>query len=185
YKTRPIGFENSDWQIKYENQIIDVEIKERASFDQRVSKEYEKGYLDNSVVIVMVSSIFNDSENNYDRIWNEYLTRIPSNCIVILFFNKSKEREINKIDLKSLKDKYPFIREVLNYDLQNDKLDDFNYLLRNIIINRYTDRLNYARNIIKENLLAKNPELDLGNCSLTSLYEIEELFENTHIEKLI
>ena len=69
--------------------------------------------------------------------------------------------------------------------MQNDKLDDFNYLLRNIIINRYTDRLNYARNIIKENLLTKNTELDLGNCSLTSLYEIEELFENTHIEKLI
>ncbi len=185
YKTRPIRFENSDWQIKYENQIIDVEIKERASFDQRIRKETEKDYLDNSVIIVMVSSMFNDGENNYDRIWNEYLAKIPSNCIVLLFFNRSKEREINKIDLKSLKEKYPFVREVLNYDLQNDKLDDFNYLLRNIIINRYTDRLNYARNIIKENLLTKNTELDLGNCSLTSLYEIEELFENTHIEKLI
>ncbi|WP_461644269.1 COR domain-containing protein [Labilibaculum euxinus] len=185
YKTRPIGFENTDWQIKYENRIIDVEIKERASFDQRVSKESEIDYLDNSLVILMVRSIYNDGENNYERLWNDYLNKIPSNCLVLLFFNKTKDDEINKIDFKSLKEKYPFIREVLSYDLQNDKLDEFNYLLENIIINRYTDRLNYARNIIKENLLSKNPELDLGNCSLTSLYEVEELFDNTHIEKLI
>ena len=185
YNKRSFGFEKSDWQIKYENNIIDVEIKERASFDQRKSKETEKGYLDNSVVILMVRSMFREGDNDYERLWNDYLSKIPSNCIVLLFFNKTKDDEINKIDFKSLKEKYPFIREVLKYDLHNDKLDDFNYLLTNIIINRYTDRLDYARNIIKENLLTKNPELDLGNCSLTSLYEIEVLFENTHIEKLI
>ncbi len=185
YKRRTIGFEDSDWQIKYENNLIEVEIKERASFEQRISKETEKGYLDNSVVILMARSIFRDGDNNYEILWNDYLTKIPSNCLVLLFFNKTKDDEINKIDFKSLKEKYPFIREVFNYDLQNDKLDEFNYLLENIIINRYTDRLNYARNIIKENLLTHSTELDLGKCYLTSLYEVEELFENTHVEKLI
>ena len=80
---------------------------------------------------------------------------------------------------------YPNIREIVNYDIQKEELADFSYLLKNIIINKYTDRLNYARKIIEDNFVSKNKELDLGNCSLTSLYEIEELFKNTHIEKLI
>ncbi len=42
YNKRSLGFEKSDWQIKFENNIIDVEIKERASFDQRISKETKK-----------------------------------------------------------------------------------------------------------------------------------------------
>ncbi len=151
--TRLLRFEKTDWQIKFENNVIDVEIKERASFDPRLNTNSENDYLDNSVVILMVRSVFKDSVKSSERLWNDYLSKLPNNCIVLLFFNRTKEDEFNHIDVNSLKEKYPFIREVFAYDLQNEKLDNFNYLLMNLIINKFTDRLNYAKNIIKENFI--------------------------------
>ena len=42
-----------------------------------------------------------------------------------------------------------------------------------------------ARRLIAENLETKNPYLDLGNCGLTDLNEVPELFECVHLETLI
>jgi Leucine-rich repeat (LRR) protein len=42
-----------------------------------------------------------------------------------------------------------------------------------------------ARRLIAENLRTQNPYLDLGNCGLTDLRELPELFECTHLEELV
>jgi len=42
-----------------------------------------------------------------------------------------------------------------------------------------------ARTLIKECQENQNPYLDLGNCGLTDLKDIPELFECTHLEALI
>jgi hypothetical protein len=45
--------------------------------------------------------------------------------------------------------------------------------------------LSQARKLIKENLKTKNPYLDLGNCGITNLGDLPELFECTHLKTLI
>ena len=185
---RSKDYKTTVWPISYNNIIVEVEVNERSSFDQMLTNEFDKEFiynLDNSVIILVVNPLYEKKDKGYERIWTEYLNRIPINCIVLLFFNKPSDNEFEKLDFISLRERYPVIREIVNYDIQNDKLDDFNFLLENIIINRFTDRLGYARKIIKENFASKKTELDLGNCSLTSLYEVEELFDNTHLEKLV
>lgn len=179
------GFESADWIIKYDNKNVVVEIKERASIDQRIINGLEKDIQENSIIILVVSSRFKNKKNVYEDNWNYYLNTIPKSCIVIIFLNRTEKSEFEYIDFKELRLKFPNIREIVSYDLQNEELADFNYLLRNIIVNRYTDRLDYVRALISNNLASQNTELDLGNCALTSLYEVEELFQNTHIEKLI
>lgn len=45
--------------------------------------------------------------------------------------------------------------------------------------------IDYARKLIKGNLATKDPYLDLGNCGLTDLSKLPELFECVHLETLI
>jgi small GTP-binding protein len=45
--------------------------------------------------------------------------------------------------------------------------------------------LEQARQLVKECLTTQNPYLDLGNCGLTDLGQLPELFECTHLETLI
>ncbi|MGH1384231.1 COR domain-containing protein [Kordia sp.] len=45
--------------------------------------------------------------------------------------------------------------------------------------------IDYARKLIKKNLATKNTFLDLGNCGLTDLSKLIELFECVHLETLI
>ncbi len=172
--------EKSDWIIQDLDYSVIVEIKERPSLGQLINNQLAEEILANSIVIIVISNV-----RNSDIILNEYLNRLPRECLVIIVYNRLKEKEFENTDLNKLKSTNQNIREIVGYDLYNDELLDFSYLLKNIILNKFTNRLNYARKIIEENFITKSKELDLGNCSLTSLYEVEELFENTHIEKLI
>ncbi|MCL1936911.1 MAG: hypothetical protein FWF52_00765 [Candidatus Azobacteroides sp.] len=45
--------------------------------------------------------------------------------------------------------------------------------------------LTQARKLIKECKDTQNPYLDLGNCGITDLEELPELFECTHLETLV
>ena len=45
--------------------------------------------------------------------------------------------------------------------------------------------LEQAHRLIAENLRTKNPYLDLGNCGLTNLNELPDLFDCEHLETLV
>lgn len=53
------------------------------------------------------------------------------------------------------------------------------------IVDWFDENLKLARKLVKQNLENKNPELDLGNCCLTDLSMIPELFDCEHLEILI
>ncbi len=63
--------------------------------------------------------------------------------------------------------------------------NEFSTIIRQIIINSHPDSLLYAKKLIKENYETQHPILDLGNCGLTSLKNLKELFQNVHLEELI
>jgi len=99
---RTRGLETSDWIIKDLDKTVIVNVKERASFEQRVKGEFLEYILENSIIILVVSTLY----KGYNAIWNDYLSEVPNNCIVIIFFNKLKENEFENINFKKLKIAY-------------------------------------------------------------------------------
>jgi len=180
-----MGLTVSDWIIEKEPYKVYAEIKERASLHNEINKTEIFSIQEESIIIIVVSPRFvNEKTQVYSQI-KYYIEHIPENCIVILLFNgdrNEKSIEINQEVQKLYSDK---IREIIWCNLAKDEFLDFKYLLENIVINDSTDRLDYVKQEINKNFRTKEKNLDLGNCGITNLIEVKELFRNTHIEELI
>jgi internalin A len=180
-------FKGADWTINTEDLQIEVEIKETRNFDfafrERDLKEVKSIY-------IYITENYND---NLDYSINpkdiEHLKILSKDATVILasasrYYDKEK-----KVNLNHIKKLLPFIEYVIPiyefYYREFERLSQISYLLRQIIINSHPHSLAHARKLITENFKNENPILDLGNCGLTSLNDVKELFKNTHLKKLI
>lgn len=171
----------ADWIINKDNYSVFVDIKERAIVNNIEARANLYGIRKNSIVIIIIRTI-----DNLDAQIEYYLKYIAKNCIVILFFNEEYSFRSVAIHEKVQKLYSNRIREIVWCNItKKENLATFKNLLENIIINASTDRLKYAKKIIEINLDKKDKRLDLGNCNLTNLIEVEEIFHNTHIEELI
>lgn len=179
---------SNDWIIRFKDQKIYVEIKEFSEIKDTIFMK--ETFRKNQKIILNI--VINISRRNFsetkDSHWLEYVKRlnISPKIIVIVTLNAFNiNHPENTISI--LKKQYPFVRYWLDLPIftKEDSRLGYPYFLRQIIVNKFTNSLDYVREIIASNLKQKLKTLDIGNCCLTSIYEIEELFECSHLESLI
>ncbi|MDR6525321.1 GTPase SAR1 family protein [Chryseobacterium rhizosphaerae] len=172
----------SDWTINTHNNIsIEVEIK-----DYTLSN-FASIKID-SIVIFVPDSIGKEFwKISEDEI--NFLKILSDTCTVIFVYPPTAESNLRKGKIH-LMNVLPFIEYFVSLPPRPahdafEYLNEFSTIIRQIIINSHPDSLLYAKKLIKENYETQNPILDLGNCGLTSLKNLKELFQNVHLEELI
>lgn len=181
------NFNGHDWIIRTENGHVEVEIKEYRNFD----------FLDillepketKSIILYIAGEYERKKEFYISQKDIEQLKAISSIATIIIaptFRPYEFEKNINYNPLKKL---VPFVEYFLPiHDLyynENESMSQIAYVLRQLLINSHTTSLKIAKERIRENFETKNPTLDLGNLGLTSLNDVKELFQNTHLKTLI
>ncbi|MGJ8733848.1 MAG: leucine-rich repeat domain-containing protein, partial [Cellulophaga sp.] len=133
------------------------------------------------VFILYIGSVTDESLINERSIISFIKSKYPNSIIYLFIHNKiekSYKASLFKL-MKGVRDVF-YSSEHLKHDFYSIK-----YILENSIINHSTNRLNDIKSKIGKNLIDKKNQLDIGKCNLTSLLEIPELFECTHLEILI
>ncbi|MES2592200.1 MAG: COR domain-containing protein [Bacteroidota bacterium] len=173
-----------DWIIEEDDKTVIVEIKERAPLGKNSLTYFGKENPEKSVIVIVITPPKYTRGNVFSNYWQNFINTISPNNIVIVLFNVKNNNK--NIDFNSVRAKHPIIREIFySSDFWKEEFEEFKFFLRQTIINAFTGRLDYVRVLIKNNFITKNKTLDLGNCYLTSLYEVKELFDSIHLEKLI
>ena len=181
------NFNGHDWIIQTENGHVEVEIKEYRNFDfldiLLESKETK------SIILYITSDYERKKEFYIPQKDIEQLKAISSKSTIVIaptFRPYEFEKNINYNPLKKL---VPFVEYFLPiYDLHYNEYESMSqiaYVLRQLLINSHTTSLKNAKEQIRENFETKNPTLDLGNLGITSLNDVKELFQNTHLKTLI
>ena len=174
----------TDWIIERDTYKVNVDVKERVLLNEQ-SNINLSAINDDVIVIILIRPTLGNSKTQINNQIENYLREIPDSSIVILLFNEDRNENslvINEEVHKNYSDK---IREIIWCNLAKEDFHDFKYLLEDIVINSATDRLKYARQIIQDNLSRKAPKLDIGNCNITNLLEVEEVFKCVHLKELI
>ncbi|MHC1773827.1 MAG: COR domain-containing protein [Lentimicrobium sp.] len=180
-------FKGPYWVIKTENVHIEVDIKESRSFDLPFQKLASKEI--KSIILYIVDDSEDKVASSIPPKDIEQLNILCKNATIIVaktFRPFEQNKNINTSPLKKL---MPFVEYFLpiNYSQfrEYESFTQIGNLLRRIIINTNPASLIFAKELIGINFETKNPTLDLGNCGLTSLNDIKELFLNTHLKTLI
>ncbi|NLU91349.1 COR domain-containing protein [Chitinophaga sp. Ak27] len=185
YMDKFIGY---DWIIRTENLQIEVEIKEYRN------SEFKFIPFESTEAKNIIFYITNEYEHKLDLSIPqkdvEQLKSLSNKVLTIIATPLLRPYELNrKFNFSSLKKIFPFAEYFIPiYDFHYREYDNFfqtGIILRQIIINSYPHALKHAKELIRLNLEKEDPTLDLGNCGLTSLNEVRELFQNTHLKKLI
>lgn len=132
------------------------------------------------IFILYVSSITDENLINETTIISSIKSKYP-NSIIYLFIDSKINKSYKAYLFKLMKD----VRDVF-YSSEHFKhvFNNIRYVLENAIINYSTNRLSGIKSKIKNNLLLKDTKLDLGKSYLTSLLEVPDLFDCTHLEIL-
>lgn len=179
---------SADWIINFNKEKVYVEIKE---FSEVKNTLYIKETIRRNENVIL-NIVINISRRNFAEArgihWLEYIQqlKISPKIIVIVTLNTFDTSFPKKIII-DLKERYPNVRHWLYTPifLKDDSILGYSYFIRQIIINKFTDSLEYAKELIKKNFKEKSKYLDLGRCCLTSLLEVEEVFKCTHVQSLI
>jgi GTPase SAR1 family protein len=189
FQKRPLmdKFNGQDWIIGAENGQIEVEIKEYSNFgffDILFESKETK-----SIILYITDEYEPNSEIYFSQNKIEQLKAISSKATIIIAPTFRPYKFEKNINFNSLRKLLPFVEYFLPiHDLHNrdyESISQIAYVLRQLLINAHTSSLKHAKERIRENFETKNPTLDLGNLGLTSLNDVKELFQNTHLKTLI
>jgi internalin A len=181
----------SDWRIRYEDQEINVVIKESSSISEKILISMLRKENDSSIINIVLP---NSKNINFKKTCASWLNKIKRfvnpKTIVIVTLNFNNPDDLEKFKLPIYKKEYSFVRYWVNRPQFNDNdgnfaSDEYQYLVRQIILNKFSNRLVSVRRLIEINRIKKSKILDIGRFGLTSLLEVSELFQNSHIENLI
>lgn len=186
-------YDGHNWIIRTEYGNVEVEIKEYGNFDFPFIYSESKDYFDSKETKNIILYITREYEGNLEfsipQIEIKQLKKISSKATIIVAPTFRPYKIEKNININSLKKQVPFVEYFLPiYDFhfrEYEGMSQIAYLLRQLLINSHTNSLKKAKELIKENFETKNPTLDLGKLGLTSLNDIKELFQNTHLKKLI
>jgi GTPase SAR1 family protein len=182
------GLELTDWIISFNKERVYVEIKEFSEIKNILSIKETIRKNENVILNIVINISRRNFSEERDVHWLEYIKKftISPKIIVIVTLNTFNTSLPQKIKT-DLKERYPFVRYWLHTPIffRDDSILGHPYFIRQIIINKFTDSLEYAKELIRRNVKEKSKYLDLGMCCLTSLLEVEEVFKCTHIESLI
>ena len=180
-------FNGHDWIIRTEKGHVEVEIKEYSNFDLPdilfESKESK------SIILYITDEYERKQEFYLPQKDIEQLKAISSKATIIIAPTLMPHEFEKNINLNPLKKLVPFVEYFLPiHDFhfrEFEGISQIAYVLRQLIINSHTSFLKHAKERIRENYETKHHTLDLGNLGLTSLNDIKELFQNTHLKTLI
>lgn len=180
-------FTERDWHIRSENLQIHVDIKEYRNFDFMSSSL--KG---ENVIIYITDGYEHQLPFSIPLKDVEELRYLSDKALIIIATPSLRPYELNiDFNFNSLKKNFPFVEYFLPFNDFNSRERGYEkpfqmaHILRQIIVNFHPSSLKHARELIMQNLQAEETTLDLGNCGLTSLNEVKELFQNIHLKKLI
>ncbi|GAA3936916.1 hypothetical protein GCM10022209_34680 [Chitinophaga oryziterrae] len=174
-------FNGYDWIIRTENIQIEVEIKEYRN------SEFTFIPFESTEAKNIIFYITNEYEHKLDLSIPqkdiEQLKSLSNKALIIIATPLLRPYELNrKFNFSYLKKIIPFVEYFIPiYDFHYREYENFfqtGNILRQIIINSYPHALKHAKELIRLNLETEGPTLDLGNCGLTSLNEVKELFQN-------
>jgi internalin A len=167
----------------YENgHEVGIEFRELRSLQDLEFLSQKLEPKDKAVFIVVLGTQFS-GRNDEEMSWLSYISQYyPSSIVFIVTQFKRFQQDFF---VEQLRLKFEVVRDIFYIGLYQEELEDFIWFVRQTIINEFTNRLEYVRDKIKANYLSKNPTLDLGKCYLTSLKEVRQLFDCTHLEELI
>jgi internalin A len=179
------SFSGYDWIIRTESDHLEVKIKEYGSLD--VSYISFDSKETTSIILYITDRYESESEFSIPQKDIEQLKALSSKRTIIIA-SPYRPYEFEK-NINPLKKLVPFLEYFLPiHDLHFREFEgtfQIAHLLRQLLINSHTSSLKNAKERIRKNFETKNPTLDLGNLGLTSLNEIKELFQNTHLKTLI
>ena len=162
-------FNGEEWIIRTENNFINVQLKEYYSFEFP-NFEFNSQTTKNIILYIIDED---KSEFSIPPKDIQFLKCISNNATII-------------VASPSLNPFVEYFIPIYEFHYQEmDKLSQIVVLTRQIIINSTTSALKHAKELIKKNFESKHPTLDLGCLGLTSLNEVKEVFQNTHLETLI
>jgi len=195
FEKRPLmdKFDGDDWIIRTEYGRVEVEIKEYGNFDFPYIFPESKGSIESkeakSIILYITGEYERKLEFSIPQEDIDQLKKLSSKATIIVaptFRPYEFEKNINLNPLKKL---VPFVEYFLPiHDFhfrEYEGMSQTAFVLRQLLINSHTSSLKQAKERIKENFETKCPTLDLGNLGLTSLNDIKELFQNTHLKTLI
>ncbi|WP_298894573.1 COR domain-containing protein [uncultured Psychroserpens sp.] len=177
----------TDWIIRTKTDEINVEIKEKRNIDL-VAKELNDKKVKNFIIYIVEAK-----KNGLNPVINsnhiEQLKILSKKSKIIVGYHFGFDHFDRKVSHSPIKKYFPFVEYFLPINGLNfreyEGLYQLGPVLRQIIINSLSNSLEYAKGLIKSNFETKELTLDLGNCGLTSLNDIKELFNNTHLKTLI
>lgn len=186
-------FNGQDWIIRTENGNVEVEIKEYRNFDFLYIFSEPNAFIESKEIKSIFLYITGENESKLEFSIPlqdiEQLKKLSSKATIIVaptFRPYEFEKDINLNPLKKL---VPFVEYFLPiHDFhfrEYEGISQIAYVLRQLLINSHTSSLKQAKELIRENFQTKNPTLDLGNLGITSLNDIKDLFQNTHLKTLI
>jgi len=180
-------FNGRDWVIQTENALVEVEIKEYINL--ALSDVLFESKETKSIILYITNEYERKQEFYIPQKDIKQLKSLSSEATIIIaqtFIPFELEKNIH---LNTLKKFVPFVEYFLPiYDhhfREYEGISQITYVLRQLLINSHPSSLQHAKELIRENFETKNPILDLGNLGLTSLNDIKELFQNSHLKTLI
>ncbi len=180
-------FNGHDWIIRTKNSQIEVELKEYHSLELASILFESKDT--KSIVLYITDEYEHKREFYIPKRDIEQLKFVSSKATIIIAPTFMPFEFEKNIDLNRLKKLVPFVEYFLPihdfYFREYEGLSQIAYVLRQLLINSHTSSLQHAKEIIKRNFETKESILDLGNLGLTSLNDVKELFQNTHLKTLI
>lgn len=183
--TSTYSLDSQDWVFSEYNFIVNVNFKEFNSIEDFQTKNKNDLTFEKQIFLILVGSFSENIIPQRDyQYWISEINQSFPNSIVLLIYHKNKTSNSLKFD--QLRVRFPIVRDIFDvFNYQFPEILPLVHYFRNLILNEFTNRLEFVREKIRNNLLHRIPVLDLGSCYLTNLYEVPLLFECTHLIELI
>lgn len=181
-------FSKTDWLISTRYGQIEVEIKEKQRLDKPAIDLIENDKNQKSFILFAIHlSQHNERLFSFDEDL-KLLKRLSGKATVMVAYVARYNEASSDLVLSQLRKELPFVEYIFpisSVSRDYESIYEFSFALRQIITSCIPNQLALAKELIKRNFALKEKTLDLGNCNITSLHQVKELFRNTHLETLI
>ncbi len=174
----------TNWNISEAGFEVNAEIRDFFSINGLLQqKGFAKSY-EKEIIIILTGFKLPEYSSEQQQYWlSEINQRVPNSIVIIASYD-GKLNDFPRFE--QLRSNFNVVRHVFEMSLRSEKEQQILALyVKTIILNEFTNRLEFVKEKIRINILQRDPFLDLGNCYLTSLYEIPQIFECTHLTGLI
>lgn len=186
------SFKGSDWIIETRGTKILIEVKEVTKLSAAIIKSIRGQEQRTYIIYIPLPDDRNLSASGSIlpkyQLDSELLTRLKEVSDVATIIVSEWHAVQSSQHLSGLRRRLSFVEYFIPFystERRTDRPFQAISTIRRIIINSNSNYLERANELIRNNYKLKEKTLDLGNCGLTSLNEVPELFNNVHLESLI